>query len=166
MSKGRNNIIRSFGQKSLFDAAQNVHNSTTTYNQGDLLCFDTTNKVLKTLTAETDAATFCGVAVETVVNGKTQSPYTSDVDASAAAQLGALPGPAYNVITKQTSKTGDAWTPGCAVYAAPTVDKDAVSITGTKQIGIYQGPTIASAAAGQQVEVKLGARYPADTLNF
>jgi len=162
MSTPTNRITRSNGEeRSVFPDALNVIDSSVTFNQGDLLCL-LSNKLAKA-SLEADYASFLGIAPVTVVSGKLQSPYQGTaVDAAQA--ITAIPGPKYSVEAKMISKTGDAWAPGGAVYGDPADGPEYVSSAGTKQIGVYQGATIASAAAGQTVEVLLGHRYPGDAL--
>lgn len=160
----KNNLVRDVSTKSIFPSAQAVTNATVSYDQGDLLYFDTVNFLVKKPAAETDCVTFCGVALETVVNGKIKRPYTTDVDASQA--ISDLPGPAYGSVFKFIAKTGDAFNPGDVVYGDPVSGSRNVQAAGTKAIGIYQGPVIASAAAGQEIEVLVGTRFPADALKF
>jgi hypothetical protein len=162
MSTAKNRITRSVAPKSLFEDATALTDATISYNQGDLLCLDGATFLIRKLALETEAASILGIATETVVNGALKSPYTgTSVDASAA--LGHVPGPTYGVIAKMILKTGDSINPGGLVY---WFGDQTVSATGTKAIGVYQGKAIASAVAGTEVEVLLGARSPNDQLNF
>lgn len=155
-----NNITRSINPGSVFEEALAVTSLTESYDQGDLLIFDETLKVIKRAAVEADCETFLGVAIETVVLGKLKSPYTGTaVDAAQA--VSSLPGPKFGVIVRITLKTGDTLAAGGPVYWS--ADQE-VSATGTKQIGVYQGKDIATAPAGTKVEVLLGHRFPGDAL--
>lgn len=159
-----NNIVRSVSPKTIFPDATKVISSAVSYNQGDLLIFNTSTKLIAAAAAESDGSTFLGVATETVVSGKLASPYVTPVDASAA--VTSVPGPQYGVVALLTLKTGDALLPGGLVYLNPAGGTQHVQASGTKSVGVYQGSTIASASAGQQIEVLLGCRYPSDALLF
>lgn len=149
--------------KSAFESAISVISAAVTFNQGDLLVFDTSAKLLKVPTSETDGSTFLGIAPVTVVSGKIKSPYVTDVDGSTA--ITDVPGPQYGVIGNMKLRQGDSFTPGCQVYLDPTYDVQTVAVTGTKPIGLYQGATV-TAGSGTLGEVLIGCRYPNDTLKF
>jgi hypothetical protein len=115
-----------------------------------------------------NSANFLGVAVNTVVSGVPKSPYQGTaVDASEG--LSDMAGPLYNVVATLILDTGSTLAPGAAVYLSNT-DAQHVSPTanGTSQIGIYTGTqgSLSSSAAGQKVDVLLGAVYPNSTLKF
>ena len=162
-----NNIVRSVAPKSIFESAKDVLSTTNDWNQGDLLAFDTTAKVIKAVTATADAQFILGVAKNTVVDGKVKSPYQGTaVDAAAAYED--IAGPVYGVIVELTMKTGDAFAHGDKIYVTTT---DAQTITVTDpgdhyHIGVYQGKTVASAAAGQKGLFLIGARYGSEALQF
>lgn len=160
---GKNRIVRSVAPKSVLPDARIAVDSTVSYNQGDLLAIKS-NK-LSLLASEGDGQYFVGIADQTVVSGKVQSPY-SGTAVDAAQALPQVAGPVYGVVAKLMSKTGEAWTVGCSAYADPSTNDYAVAATGTKAIGIYQGAAVASAAAGSYVEVLLGCRFVGDTLQF
>lgn len=160
----KNNIVKSVARKSIFDDARNVIGSSLTFNQGDLLVMDTTTHLLRAPTLETEGSIFVGVAAVSIVNGKLPSPYNTDVVASQSIQD--IPGPVYGVICKLQLKTGDSLNPGDAVYLDPATGTQGITASGTKQIGVFQGPAIAAAAAGSLVEVLLGARFGGDVLKF
>lgn len=152
---GKNTIVRTLAPVSVFDSAKNLISSAISFNQGDLLFLDTTNHLLKVAAAETDSANFMGVARVTVVNGKIASPYNTDVVASQAVQD--VPGPIVGVVAKCVLKTGDSLAPGQLVGLYPTAGTNGVSSTvTTNAIGVYQGPAIATAAAGTEVEIFIG----------
>jgi hypothetical protein len=161
---GVNNIVRTVTPGSIFEEASAVISSSVSFNQGDLLVFDDTNNVLKKPAAEAEGATFLGVARCSIASGKLVSPYNTDVVASQAAS--AIPGPQYGVICKLTLKTSSSLNPGDLVYLDPATGTDGIAVTGTKAIGIYQGPALTGSAAGLKVEVLLGHRHPADALRF
>lgn len=162
---GVNKIVRDLGKKSIFPDATAVISTSVSFNQGDLLVFNDTTNVLKVPTLEADGLTFLGIAEVTIVSGILASPY-SGTAVDAAQAISSIPGPAYNVVAKLVSKTGDAWAPGDLVYLDPATGTRGVTVSGTKAIGVYQGKTIASATAGQEIEVLLGTRFPADALKF
>jgi hypothetical protein len=161
---GVNKIVRDLGKKSVFPDATAEISSAVSFNQGDLLVFNDTTNLLKVPAAEAEGLTFLGIAEVTIVSGKLASPYVTDVDAAQA--ISSIPGPVYNVVADLVAKTGDAFNPGDLVYLDPATGTRGVSSTGTKAIGVYQGKAIGSASAGQEIEVLLGTRFPADALKF
>jgi hypothetical protein len=161
---GVNKIVRNIGAKEIFPDATAVISSAVSFNQGDLLVFNDTTNLLAVPALETEGVTFLGIAQVTVVSGKLASPYVTAVDASQA--ISSVPGPCYNVVAALVAKTGDAFNPGDLVYLDPATGTRGVSSTGTKAIGVYQGKVVASASAGQEIEVLLGTRFPADALKF
>lgn len=161
----QNNIVRQVGLKSMFESAKPVLSTAVTFNQGDLIAFDTTNKVLKAFAASGDGANILGVARNTIVSGVMPSPIQGTaVDASQAIED--LAGPGYGVVAFFKATAGDTWNPGDAVYGsltdAQTVQKTALG----SSIGIYQGSAIASAVAGQSILVLVGARYGTTDIHF
>lgn len=161
---GKNRIVRTVAEKSIFESAKAVVSAAVSFDQGDLLVFDDTANLLKKPAAEAEGATFVGIARCTIASGKLASPYTTDVDGSQA--ITEIPGPAYGVIAKLVLKTGDALNPGDQVFLDPAAGTHHVQAAGTKAIGIYAGPAIGAAVAGQEIEVLLGARHPGDTLRL
>jgi hypothetical protein len=166
---GKNTIVQSVGAKSLFPSTINVIDPTiATLQQGDLVVF-LANKIALPA-AEADGASMLGVQPVTLLLGK-RADAIQGTAVDAAVAISDQPGPQYNVTAKCTAKTGDAFTPGQAVFLSPATSspdgiKNGVQTAGTKSIGIYQGPAIGAAAAGQQIEVLIGARYSNDTLKF
>ncbi len=80
----------------------------------------------------------------------------------------AIQGPQYGSASLCTLKTSDAFLPGVKVYLVDGADTQTVSVTDPgasghtgNYVGLYDGPAIASAAAGQVGPVKIGCRYPA-----
>ena len=161
---GVNRIVRTVNQSSVFPDATAETLSTSTYNQGDLLVYDTGTFAVKVAAAEADGATFCGIAIESIVLGKLVSPYTTDVSASQG--LSHVAGPVFGVVASLVLKTGDSLNPGDLVYLDPATAAYGVAATGTKAIGVYQGKAIAGAAAGTHVEILLGSRFPQDVLKL
>lgn len=165
MSTAKNNVIKA-GKKSLFDDATNVITSAVSFKQGDLLAYDATNDRLKAVAADADSATLVGVARCTVVSGKLQSPYSTATDAAEAA--GAIVGPEYGGVYELIMKTGDVFNPGDLIYV--TADPQTVTSVdagaGSDVIGVYQGPVVASAAAGQLGYFVIGCRYPENALKL
>lgn len=170
---GQNRITRSVSNgKSLFPDASNLVGAASTYNQGDLLIRDSGTKLLRAfVTGDTEAAAgplFCGIATQTIKNGKLAYPYVTDVDASAG--LSAVQGPAYDVVAHLGLNTGDTINPGDKVYLIPGLGAaSAYTVTtsaGAHEVGVYQGPAIAGAPAGTFIDVLVGVRYPNDTLKF
>ena len=162
-----NNLIRGI-PKSIFESAINVIGSSNSWNQGDILAFDTSAKVLKAVSADSDSPNVLGVARQTIVSGKVRSPYTGTaVDASQAIED--IAGPAYSVVAKLILKTGDAFAPGALVYLYTAGDAQHVTSTqpGTNPaIGIYQGANISSAASGATGEILVGNNYGVSSLQF
>lgn len=161
-----NNIVRTVRQMSMFEDAKNVISSASTYNQGDLLYFDTVNYILKPVAATGNAATICGVARQSVTSGKVVSPYPTPANSEAIASVA---GPVYGVIATLNLKSGDAFTPGCKVYLS-AVDAQGVTVTDPGDglhIGVYQGKSL-TAGSGATGEVLVGCRMGAETggINF
>jgi hypothetical protein len=123
---------------------------------------------LATVTSGELGVNFCGIASQSLVNGIPVSPIQG-TDVDAAEGVPALDGPIYGVTASLVLKTSDAVDPGDVVYidgASGTRHVTATQASGAKPIGIYQGPSISSAAAGQEIEVLLGATYPNGAPNF
>lgn len=166
MSTSKNNIVRSVAPKSLFESAKPVLSSAVDYNQGDLIAFDTSSKILKAVSSTADAGNLLGVARQKVVDGVVQSPYVTAVDASVAIED--MAGPVYGVVASLTLKTGDAFNPGDKVYIVAS-DPQTVTVTDPgdgKNVGIFQGSAVASASAGQTGDVLVGARYGLSDIQF
>lgn len=161
---GKNTEVKIIAPKQLIADAKPVVSSAVNFAQGDILILDTSTALLRAPTAEAECSAFIGLAAIDVVSGKPASPYSTAVDAAAA--IPALDGPLYGNTFNMVAKTGDAFTPGCKVYAHIATGSRGVSVSGTKAIGIYQGKAIASAAAGQEIECLIGARFPDDVLKF
>ncbi|MBX4188338.1 MAG: hypothetical protein KW793_04375 [Candidatus Doudnabacteria bacterium] len=160
MSTPINNIIRGGSQaKSLFTSALPVLSSAVTYNQGDLIAFNTSTKVLK-VAATGDGANILGVAVNTVVSGLPKSPYQGTaVDASQGASD--MEGPVYGVVASLYLTSGDAFVLGAPVYL--TADPQTVTVTqpgSDPSIGVFVGQAaITPAASGTKGDIQIGLRY-------
>lgn len=161
---GVNRIVRTVNQSSVFPDATHEVIATSTFNQGDLLIYASGTMQVRLPTAESEGAWFVGIAVESIKDGKLLSPYITDVSASAG--LSHIAGPVFGVVAKLVLKTGDSLNPGDVVYLDPASGAYHVQASGTKAVGIYQGGVISGAAAGTQIEVLLGCRFPDDTLKL
>lgn len=164
MAQSKNRIIRSIAPKSLFEEAAPAISTAVTFNQGDLLYFDTSAKVIKRLTSEGNAATFVGISRIGVTLGVPNGPYQGLASQPSAAQ-GAIPGPQYGIVAALILKSGDALAVGSDVYADPSTGNFHVQAAGTKAIGLYQGKAVTGDGVAA-VEVLLGARYSNDSLKF
>lgn len=152
-----NNIVREVALKSLFESALPVLSTSVNYNQGDLLSYDNTNNILKPVTGNGDSTFILGVARQTIVNGKTASPYTTAVDGSQAIED--VAGPAYGVVASLKLTSGVDYIPGKPVYLTTTDAQTVTSQAGGSSIGLFQGRAIVSAAAGLTGDVLIGARF-------
>lgn len=159
----KNRVTRSVAPKSLFESAKSATDVTVSYNQGDLMYFDSTAHLLKALDSDAHAAFAAGSAKVTVSLGKMVGPYAG-LATDAASAVVDLPGPAYGVVAKMILKTGDAFNPGDKVYYGG--DAQTVSSTGTNPVGLFQGSAVSSAFAGQEGECLLGAAYGMPGLVF
>lgn len=167
MSTPNNNIVRSVAPKSLFESAFPVLSTAVTYNQGDIIAFDTSSKILKPFSATGDAANILGVARQTLVSGKAASPYQGTA-VDAAQGISDVAGPVYGVVASLVLTTGDTVTPGAKVYAS-AVDPQTVTATDNASgafLGLYQGRGVTSAASGTQIPVLIGARYNLPGIQF
>lgn len=161
---GKNTITRDVRRASVFESAINVISSALSFKQGDFLVFNTSTNLLQLPVAETDGDTFVGVATVSVSSGKLIGPYTGIPDAVSNSSINDVPGPVYGVIAKCVAKTGIALSPGGLVYLDPATGTRGIAATGTKAIGVYQGAAIASAVAGQEVEILICCRFPGDAI--
>jgi len=160
--KSPDRIVKNIAPTSVFDDVSALVSSAISFNQGDLIEIDTSGHLVGAIGGSSTGQYVLGISRVTVVSGVVKQPYSTENDAAIAA--GKIPGPVSGVVVKLVSKTADAWVPGQDVYPYGTGGAYYVTTSGSKSIGIYQGPTIASAAAGQEIEVMLGHRYPGDTL--
>lgn len=164
MAQGTNSLARRIATKTRFVDISNKVTGSTSFNQGDHLIFDDTTNLVRKPTVETEGATYLGIAPVTIVNGKYPPSYVTDVDASVGRP--ALPGPIYGDVHRVMLKAGDAILPGDRVFLDPASGSRFVSVTGTKNIGVYQGAALTAAAGGTEIEVLIGARFPNDVLEF
>lgn len=164
MGQGVNSTARKIATKMRFVDIANKVSGSTTFNQGDHLIFDTTTNLVRKATLETEGATYLGIAPVSIVNGKYPASYVTDVDASVGRT--ALPGPTYGDVHRVMLKAGDAILPGDMVFLDPASGSRFVSVTGTKNIGVYQGAALTGAAGGTEIEVLIGSRFPNDVLEF
>lgn len=158
-------IHRSDSPKSLFENGLDFvgTTSTSTWNQGDSICYDTSAHTIRKVAATGDAATIIGIAVQAITNGIVNGPYQGLATPNAPV---AFQGAVYGVTAFRTLKTGDAFNPGVKVYLADGGDTQTVSSTDPgdgNYIGLYDGVAVSSATAGQVGHVKIGCRYPAAT---
>lgn len=171
-SVSKDRVYREDDLKALFEAGINFVDSTISFNQGDLMCYDTGSNLIRKVAATTDGVTFLGIAPVKIVSGVLAGPYTGLSDLTSVAQPQAFLGPIYGVTANMILKTGDAFLDGVKVYLANGENCQTVSVTDPgdgNYIGLYVGDSIASAAAGQEGQIKLGCRYPSATgtgLNF
>lgn len=161
---GTNTLARRVAPKAVFVDAKPVLDDSVSFNQGDLIVFDTTEGIIRKPTLETEGETFLGVAAVTIVDGRPAPAYLSDVDASLS--IISVPGPEFGDVHRVMLKAGDAIEPGAAVYLDPASGSRFVTVTGTKAIGVYQGKALTAGAAGTEIEVLIGCRYSEDTLKF
>jgi len=161
---GVNSLARRVATKAVFPDIKALISSAISFNQGDLLWFDNAANLVKKVTAEADGATILGVAPVSIVSGKFPEVYNTDVDASVA--ITSTPGPEYGDVHFMVLKAGDAIVPGDLVYIDPANLGRGVSVTGTKAIGVYQGKALTAPTGGAEVEIMIGARFPADVLRF
>jgi hypothetical protein len=164
-----NTVVKEIAIKQVFPDVKNLTDSTVSYFQGDIMIFDTTTKLVRAATAESECVTLLGIADANIYLGKPFSPYyNTPVDAAQA--VPAINGPIYGMTAKLILKSGDSLTAGAAVFAyqnnSDTVyGKQYCQAAGTKAIGVYQGPAITGDGVAK-VEVLIGSRYPNDTLKF
>ena len=157
--------------KSFFENAINVVNSSSTWNQGDNLCLDSSSGCLRAVTADTDQVSYMGVAANSVVAGILQGPYPSTMATIAAEQPMALQGPLYGCVVSRTIHTGDDLTLSCKLYLPSTGTTQMFTVTDTVTNGdfsaIYMGPAVASAVAGAYYPCKVGIKFAtATTLQY
>lgn len=157
-----NKIVRSDLVGHVFAEIGDKLASTTSFQHSDFLIFDDTLNQIRKPASEAECATFLGVAKCDVVDGKLRPVYQgTDVDAVVAG--GGIPGPCYGVEVKCVVKTGETIAIGDLVYADPATGARAIASTGTKPIGVAQ-QAITGAAAGAEIIVKIGHRFPGDVL--
>jgi hypothetical protein len=161
---GVNRIVRTISGNTRFPSAVKDISASSTWNQGDLLIWDSSAHIIRLPVSEAEGASMLGISQQTLVAGKLPIPYVTDVDASRA--ITDIPGPQFGVVASLVLKTGDALNPGDLVYLNPADGAYHVQAAGTKAIGLYAGAAIASAFAGQLIEVLVGCRFPGDALQL
>jgi hypothetical protein len=160
----QNNIVREVSPKSLFESALPVLSTLSTFNQGDLIAYDSTNNIINAVTGSGSGANVLGVAPVTIVNGKTLSPYQgTSVDASAAIED--VKGPVYGVVAFLKLTVGDNWVPGQKAYIGADAQTVTSAVTGSP-VGIFQAKAITSAASGQVADILIGCQYQQPGLVF
>lgn len=163
-------IVRGDTGQTLFQSGKSAVSSSSTWKQGDLIAF--LSGILNKVSATGNAVTFCGIADNAVTSGKLVGPYDGLTAVDAAQVTPDFVGPKYGVVARLVLKTSDAFAVGAKVYLADGLTTQTVTSSDPgdgNYIGIFVGATVASAAAGQQGDVLIGARYPAATgtgLNF
>lgn len=164
MSNARNNVVRTLTNNSLFESALPVLSTSSNWNQGDLIAFDSTNKILNAITGTGSAANLCGVANQTIVAGVVPSPYQgTQVDASVG--FSDLQGPSFGNVYSMVLKSGDAFTPGITVFA--TTDPQTVSVTSAgTAVGIFVGRAVTPAVTGTFGDCLIGANYGPSGVKF
>lgn len=156
--------------KSIFPAALPFISTSSSWVQGDNLCWDTSSHLLRAVTSDADGATFAGVAQQSITNGIPVGPYPSGVGTVGSQKLQQIAGPAYGCVANRKVIAGDSLTPGCRVYLPVTSDTQTVTITdatsGGDEVGIYQGPAV-TAVAGTLYPILVGYRgATGDTLQY
>lgn len=170
----RNTEVKIIAPKQIFpDVRGIVSSAMSNWYQGDILCFDTANSIVRACTAEADADNVLGIAQQAVSAGIPTGPYGSIVNQSNVGAM-AVNGPVYGNTYNMYLKTSDSIAPGAYVYPYPSGDSTyknyvaaTAASTATKPIGVYVGHvTVSSAAAGTQIECLIGAQYPNTVLKF
>lgn len=166
-------IVRGDNGQTLFDEGKWACDASSTWNQGDLIMFNTTAHALRRVAATGDALTCVGIADNVVTGGVLAGPYDGLTAVNAAQVSPGFVGPKFGCVASMKLKTSDALNIGNKVYLVDGGDSQTVTVTDPgdgNYIGIFVGPAaVASAAAGQQGQIKIGARFPAATgtgLNF
>lgn len=164
---GVNPIARKVATNAVISNIVNAVTPSLSFNEGDLLIWDSSNHVVAKAVAESEGITFIGVAVVTIVNGLLPASYVTSVDASLATP--AISGPQFGDEYHVILTAGQTITTGSPVYLDPVTGTRNVQSSGTKIVGIYtgaQGASVTAATGGTVIYCKLGARYPGDTLKF
>jgi hypothetical protein len=170
-SSGNNDlIVRGGPGESLFEdgrAAVVVGSTAATWNQGDLMCFDTGALTLRPVSATGDGVTFVGVADNAVTNGQLNSPYQGLTPVDASQKGPGFVGPKYGVTARLLLHVGDSFTIGAKVYLSNGDNTQTVTVTDPgdhNYVGIFVGLVpVTSAVAGQTGDILIGARYPFGT---
>lgn len=156
--------------KSLFEDGKAATTSSSTWNQGELICMDSSGHYLRRVAATTDADTLVGMSDNVIISGKLAGPYDGLTAVDAAQVSPGFVGPKYGATAQVTLNTGDTVTPGAKLYLVDGADTATVSVTDGggsghtgSYVGIYLGSGVTSAAAGTQIPMLVGARWPNGT---
>jgi hypothetical protein len=165
MSIARNNLVREVAAgRSVFASLKPVLSTSCTWNQGDLIAYDNTNKILNAVTGTGSSGLVVGVAVNTIVDGVMPSPYQGTaVDASQAIEDAA--GPLYGCVFNMNMVSGDSWQPGQKAYLTADPQTLTSAVTGGA-VGIYQGQPVTSAVTDQSGDFLIGCPYSPSGVNF
>lgn len=150
---GKNRVYRSDNPFHIFPGAKGGLDATVNWQQGDLLYIDTSAHLIKVVAATGNAATFLGIANNTVVAGKLQNPYGTLTLTAAAEAIADIEGPVAGIVALMILKTGDTFNFGSHVYLADGQNSQTVTSVDPgdgNYIGTFQGTAVASAAAGQE----------------
>ncbi len=157
-TSAKNRVFRSDARKSFFEQAKYAVDSTISWNQGDLMYLDTSAHLIKVVAATGNAATFLGVADNTVISGKLVGPYTGLTAVTAAEAISSLVGPSFGVEAKMKLLASDAFVTGGKVYLCNS-DSQTVSSTDPGDqnfIGFFQDAAITAAAGDEGVILLCG----------
>ena len=158
----RDNVISDNSNlRSLIEQALPALNSSSTFNQGDLVCLDATSHCLRAVAADTDGATILGVSPVSVNAGILAGPYQG-LATQASQQPQQVQGPISGVVVGLKVNPGDALVFGAPVYLPLNGDTQTVTVTDTvgagNNVGIYMGPAVASAVTGTYYPIQVGFR--------
>ncbi len=80
-TKNADPVFRSDSVKSLFENGIDFIDTTTTstWNQGDFLCYDVSTNKIRPVAATTDAETILGKAVQAIIKGVEIGPFSSSI---------------------------------------------------------------------------------------
>lgn len=167
---GSNTEVHIIAPKQIFPDVRGLVSSVSDWNQGDLLMFDTSAKIVRAVTAEGEGTYSLGIAQNNVTDGVPVGPYSGLATSSSTTAM-SVNGPVYGNSYNMVLKTSETISPGSYVYSYPTGGANYVAATAsssaTVPVGLYIGHiTVTSAAAGTQIECLIGARYPNDSIKF
>jgi hypothetical protein len=152
---------RSDDAKSLFEDGKNVNYSNLTCNIGDFIYIDTVANEINLVAATANGQYVIGQSQVALQNGVLVGPYNGLATPQA---LSDFQGPVYGVAANVILTAGEAYAPGTLVYLSGTSSQQVTITDGVGSgyfVGVYVGPAIASATAGQVGQVKTVCRYPA-----
>lgn len=160
---GINAVAREVNTNAVFVDIHGLVDATVSFAQGDLLIFNSGSGLVALPAAESEGASFLGVAPVTVVAGKLPAAYLSDVTPGTPA----IPGPQFGDDYKVILKAGDTMAVGALVYLDPINGTRHVQASGTKAVGVYVGTkSVTGATGGSEIVCKLGTRFPSDALKW